>query len=130
MEHPAYGTGFGKVAAILAHEMAKFADDTIAIGGDGLNEHAYPARTVSFEGHFFILFAFELAGAAEQSTLNVVIGHVLVFGGEDGGAQAGIGIDIATAEARGDGNFTDDAGEDATALGVGGGFFVLDGGPL
>src|SRR5580658_8339728 len=73
VEHPAYGARFGHVSAVLAHEMAKFADDTVAVRCDGFDEHADATGTVSFEGDFFILFAFELAGAAQDGALDVFV---------------------------------------------------------
>src|SRR5208337_1622207 len=46
VKHPAYGAGFRHVATILAHQVAKFADDSIAIGSDHLNQKSNPARAV------------------------------------------------------------------------------------
>ncbi len=90
MEHPADGAGFRHVAAVFAHEVAEFANDAIAIGRDHLDQHANAARAVAFEGGFLILLALELAGAAQNSALDVFIGHVFIFTCEDGGAEARI----------------------------------------
>jgi len=70
--------------------MAHFADRAIAVRSNDLNEHAYAARAVSFKGHFFKLLAFELACAAQNGALDIVIRHVFIFCSEDGGAQAGL----------------------------------------
>ena len=76
------------------------------------------------------MLAFELAGAAQNGALDILIGHIFVFSGEDGGAEAGIGVGVAAADAGGDGDFANDASEDAAALGVSSRLFVLDGGPF
>ncbi len=129
-EHPSDGAGFGHVAAVLAHHVAHFADGAIAIGGDDLNQHADAARAVAFESDFFVLLAFELPGAAENGALDVVVGHVLVLGRKNGGAQAGIGIRVAAADARSDGDFANQSREDAATLGVRCRLLVFNRGPF
>ncbi len=126
MEHPPNGADFGQVAAILAHKMAKLTNDAVAIRGDDLNQHAHSARTVAFEGGFLKLLAFELAGAAKDGALNVLVRHVFVFARQNGGSQARIGVRIAAADARRDGNFPNDARENAAALCVSGRFLVFN----
>src|SRR6266404_1671596 len=85
-----------------------------------------PTAPVAFEHGFFVLFAFELAGAAENGALDVFIRHVLVLARENGRAQPGVGVRITAADASRDGNFSDDPSENAAALGVGGRFLVFD----
>ena len=65
-----------------------------------------------------------------QGALDIVVGHVFIFGGEDRGAQARVGIRIAAAHSRGNGDFANQFGEDAAALGVGSRFFMLNCGPF
>ena len=111
-------------------QVAKFADDAIAIGGYGFNQHAHAAGAIAFEGDFFILFAFELAGAAHDGALDIFVRHVFVLAGKNGGTQTGIGIRIATANSGCDGYFADHSSEDAAALRVGGRLLVFNGGPF
>jgi hypothetical protein len=85
MEHPANRAGFRHIAAILAHEVAEFTDDSVAVGGHDLDQHAHAARAVSFKCGFFVHLAFQLAGAPQDGALNVFIGHVLALGRQDGG---------------------------------------------
>ena len=98
-----------QVAAVLAHGVAHFADRAVAVGGDDLNQNADAARAIAFKGDFIVLLTFELAGAAEDGALDIVVRHVLVFAGENRGTEAGIGIGIAAADASGDGDFANDA---------------------
>src|SRR6267154_3041592 len=130
VKHPADRAGFGEVAAVFGHQVAKFADDAVAIRGHHLDQHAHAARSIALEGGFLVLFAFELAGTAQDGALDVFIGHIFILAGQNRGAQARIRIRVASADARGNGDFADDASEHATALRVGGRFLVLDGGPL
>ena len=109
--------------------MADFADGAIAIIGGHVHQHGGAARPVAFEHDFVDLPAFQFAGAAHDGLLDVVGGHADGLGGEDGGAETGIGIRIAAA-AGGDHNFLDDARERFPALGVQCGLLVLDGRPF
>ncbi len=130
LEHPTYGAVFGHVSAVFVHHVAEFADDAVAVGGHHLDNHAHAARAVALEVHFFVLLAFQLPGAASQSPLDVVIGHIFIFGGQDGGAQTRIRIRVAAAHASGNGDFTNEFRENAAALGVGGRLFVFNRSPL
>ena len=130
VEHPPDGTSFCHVAAVLTHEMAKLTDDAVAVGSDNLNQHAHSARAVAFEGRFLILLAFQLAGAAKNGALDVLVGHVLVLARQNRGSQARIGVWIAAADARSNGDFTNYSRKCLAPFGVGGRFFVLNGGPF
>src|SRR3989454_9392296 len=84
---------------------------------------------VAFELELFEVDAWELAGPALDGLLDVVGGHVDVFGLGDGQAEAGVALGVATSEASGDGDLTDDLGEDLAALGVYGRLVPLRGRP-
>src|SRR5271163_3049614 len=75
-EHPAHRSSLSKVATVLAHHVAEFADYAIAIGGHHLNQHSDAAGTVAFKGGFFVLLAFELTRAAQDRAFHVIVGHV------------------------------------------------------
>ena len=130
LKHPAHGAVFGHVAAVLVHHVADFADDAVAVGGDHFDDHAHAARAVALEIHLVVLLAFERSGAARQRSLDIVVRHVFIFGGQNRGAQARIGIRIAAAHTGSNGDFANQFGEYAAALGVSSRFFVLDCSPL
>src|SRR6476646_234942 len=130
MEHPSHGAGFGQVSAILAHEVPKFADNAVAVRGHRFNQHPHAAGAIALEGHFFVLFTFELAGAAHEGSLDIFVWHVLVLARKYRGAQTRIGIRIATADSGSDGNFADYSSKDATALRVGSRLLMFNGGPF
>ena len=111
VEHPADGAVFGHVSAVLGEQVADFAHDAIAVVGHHLHQHSYATRPVALEHHFVESFAFERPGAALNGALDIVVGHVLALGREDGGAQARIGIRIGASYARGNGQFSNDLGE-------------------
>src|SRR6185437_2074358 len=73
---------------------------------------------------------FHLTGSAKNGALDVVVGHVLVFSGEDGGAKAGIGIGVRATGTGGDHDLSNDLGESLAAARVSRGFLVLDCRPL
>ena len=129
-EHPSDRAGFGHVAAVLGHDVANFADRAIAVAGDHGDEYANAAGAVAFKHGFFELLALEAARTAEHGALDVVVGHVFVLRGGDGGAKARVGIRVSAAVAGGDGQLADDFGEGFAALGVGSSLLVLDCGPL
>src|SRR5258708_39484380 len=106
--------------------MSEFAHDAVAIRGDDLDQQAHAARAVPLEHSFFILFALELAGSAEDGTLDVFVRHVFVLARQNSRSQAGIGVRIASADAGGDADFTNNSSENAAALCVSGRFLVLD----
>ena len=87
------------------------------------------AGAVALKGDLFVADAFQLAGAALDGALDVVLRHVLGLGGQNGGAQPRIAVRIAAA-LGGDGDFLDQAGEDLAALGVERALLVLDCGPF
>ena len=67
--------------------MAHFADRTITVRGHHLNQNPHSARPVSFERHFVILLAFQLARSSLNGPLNIVVRHVFIFRRQDRCAQ-------------------------------------------
>src|SRR5207245_2320754 len=130
VEHPADRSGLRQVAAVLGHQVAKLAYQPVAIRGNRLNEHAHAAGTITLKGHFFVLLAFELAGAAQNGALDIVVWHVLVFRRKNRRPQARVGVRISAADTRGDRDFSYDSREHAAALRVGGRLLVLNRGPF
>ena len=129
LEHPGHAAHLSEIAAVLRKAMADFADRAVAIIGGDFNQHGGAAGPIAFEHDFVDLPSLQLAGAAHDGLLDVIGGHADAFGGQDGGAQTGIGIRIAPI-AGGDHNFLDDARKRFSALGVECGLLVLDGRPL
>ena len=129
LEHPGDAALLAQVAAVFGEDMADLADGAVAVVGGHVDQHGGAARAVAFEHDFLDLPAFQFAGAAHDGLLDVVGRHADGFGGEDGGAQARIGVRIAAA-AGGDRDFLDDARKTLSALGVQGRLLVLNGGPF
>ena len=116
---------FAEVAAVLGKHVADLAHGAIAIVGGDHHQNRGAAGAVAFEHHLVDLAAFQFAGAAHDGLLDVVGRHAGGLGGRNRRAQAGIHIGIATG-AGGDHNLFNDARETFSALGVEGGFLVLD----
>ena len=110
--------------------MAELTNHAVAVGGDHLNQHAHAARAVAFKGGFLILFAFELAGASQNGSLDVVAWHVRGLSGQNRGSQARIGVRFAAADARGDADFADDSCENTATLRVSSTLLVFNRGPF
>src|SRR5207244_11480948 len=72
----------------------------------------------------------ELARAAKDGALDVVVRHVLVFRRENRCAQARIRVCIASSDARRNRDFSNDSGEHPAAFRVSGRFLMLNGGPF
>ncbi len=106
--------------------MADFAYGAVLVVGEDVDDDGDATGAVAFVGDLFVADAFELAGSALDGALDVLVRHVLGFGGGDGSAKAGIAVGVSSAELGGDGDFLDQAGEDLAALGVEGALLVLN----
>jgi hypothetical protein len=115
---------------MLGERVAHVGDGTGAVVGHAVDDDRCAADAVTLVAHLLVMRALEPAGAALDRALDRVLRHVLVHRLVHGEAQAWIGARIAAAESRGDGDFLDQAREDLAALGIGGGFLVLDVRPL
>ena len=56
--------------------MAQFADCTIPVVGDGLDENSHTRRSVTLKSDFFKRLAFEPAGAAQNRSFNIWISRI------------------------------------------------------
>jgi hypothetical protein len=110
--------------------VTELADHAVAVGRDHLNEHPHTSRAIAFKGGFLILFAFKLAGASKNGSLDVVTWHVRGLSCQNRGSQSRIGVRFATADARGNADFADNSREYAATLRVGGPFFMFNRGPF
>jgi len=88
------------------------------------------ARAVAFVLDFLVGNAFELAGAFFDRALDIITRHTAAAGGEYRRAQARIGVDIAAAHACRHGDFLNQLGKYFAALGILGGFLMLDRAPF
>jgi len=102
-----------------------FADGAVAIVGGDQHQDGGAAGPVTFIGDLVDLAAFQFAGATHDGFIDVVRRHGDPFSGDNRGTQTGIAVGIATGTG-GDLNLFDKACERFTALGVEGGFLVLD----
>ena len=110
--------------------MANFAHDSIAVAGHHLNQQAHAARAVTLKSHFIQGLAFQIAGAALNRALNIVVGHVFALGRQNSGAQARIGIRISSTGTRRDRQFANYLGENLATAGVRSSLLMFDCGPL
>ena len=125
VEHPGDASLLSHVSAVLGKGMADIADGTVAVVGGDLDDDRGAAGSVPFVGDFLHLFAAEFAAATHNGALDIFRRHGNRFGGDDGGAEAGVGVGVA-AVASGDDDFFDEAREDFAALGVEGSLLMLD----
>ena len=99
--------------------MADFADGAVAIVGGDFHDDSDAARAVALEGDFFVIDAFELAGAAFNGAVNRIIRHIHTLSISYDLTQAGVLIDIAASPGtRGYRNFFDQFRENFSAFGI------------
>ncbi len=96
-EHPGDRTLGAEVAAVLGEGVANLADRAILVVGQDVDDDGDASGAVALVGDLVVGEALELAGAALDGALDVIGGHVLRLGGEDGGAEAGIAVRVAAA---------------------------------
>ena len=125
--HAAVGA---QIAAVFAERVAHVGHGTGFVVGHAVHHQGRAADAVAFVAQLDVFRAFHVARAFVDGALHVVFGHVRVPSLVHRQAQARVGIGVAAAQTRGNGDFLDQTGEDFAALGVGAGFFVLDVRPL
>jgi hypothetical protein len=130
LELEADGARRAHVPAIFLEGVADLRRGAVGVVGHGLDHDRDAARPVAFVRELFVRDAVELTGAALDGAVDVVLGHVARLRFRDGGTETGVAVDVASAEAGGDGHFLDDAREDLAALGVRRTLLVLDGAPF
>src|SRR5271167_3574246 len=110
--------------------MAHLAHGTVAIVRGHFDDESDAPGTVALKGDLLVDRSGQFTGAALDGALDVVLRHVLSFGGGDSATQPGIGIHIPPALASRHGDFSDQTGENLAALGVKCALCVLDCGPF
>ena len=96
-EQVRHRTRIAHVAAVLAEDVPDVADRAVAIVGRGLDQNRRAARPVAFEGDLFVGHARQLARAALNRTLDVVLRHVFSLCRSHCSAQSRILFRIAAA---------------------------------
>src|SRR5271155_4816280 len=130
MEHTRHCSRVRHIAAVFAKYVADLADRAIAIVGVDVEQNRNSARAIAFERELLISRARQLARAALDGPLDIILRHVLGLGGENRAAQARGGVRISAAILGGNRNFLDQTGEDLAALGIERALLMLDCGPL
>ena len=110
--------------------MTDLAHGTVAVVRIDVKQNRDPARAVALQGELLVSGAGKLARAALDGPLDVIGGHILRLGRNDGATQTRVGVRIAAAIFRGDADFFDQTGENLPTLGVERALFMLDCGPL
>ena len=117
---------------ICAHIAAVFGKGMTHVGhGAGfvvrhaIDHHRRAADAIAFIANFFVVHALQFTGTAFDGALNRVLRHIVFIGFVHGQTQAWIGADVAAAQARGNGDFFNQARENFAALGVLAAFLCL-----
>src|SRR5262249_8440040 len=116
--------------AIFREDVPDLADGAVSIVGHDVNNHRNAAGSVTFVLQFFDVSAFKLPGALHDRTLDIVGGHIHLFGIRDSLSQSRVAFGVSAPNTCRDGDFLDELGEHAPSLGINGAFFVFDTVPL
>src|SRR6185295_17481723 len=95
LKHPGDTVGAAELAAVCVENLADLRRCAIAIVSHDLAEDGCATRAVALVEHFLHLAAGDLARAALDRPLNIVLGHADGFGVVDRVPQAEIGVRIA-----------------------------------
>src|SRR5690606_32951106 len=117
-----------EVTAILRERVANVRYGAVPVVGQAVDHHGDAARAVAFVTHFLVARALELARAALDRALHVVLGHALRFRFLEREAQTWIRSGIAAPGAGSDRNLADQFREDLAALCVLSAFSETDSG--
>src|SRR5215218_2243420 len=115
LEAVAHGSRRAEIAAILREGGADVGRGAVTIVGERLDDDRDAARAKALVANFFVAFGVR-ARCLVDRPLNVVLGHRLRLGREDGRAQAGIHFRIRQAHLRRDGDFAAQFREHRRAL--------------
>src|SRR5215475_9481045 len=98
--------------------MADLAHRAVAVVSVNVEKDRHAARTISFERKFLVNGAWQFAGTALDGSLDIIGGHVLGFGGQNGSPQSRIGVGITASVLGCNADFLDKTGEYLAALGI------------
>jgi hypothetical protein len=130
LEVPRDGAGLAEVAARAGEDVAHLGDDAVAVVGRDLDEDRGAVRAVALVGDLGEIGAVAAAHRALDGALDVVGGHVVLFGLLDGEAEARVAGGVSAAGLGGDDDLFRELREDLAALCVGDALLPLDRGPL
>ena len=111
-------------------DLADLAGGAVAVVGQDFAEDGHAAGTVALVDDFFEVAAFELAGAALDGPLDVVLGHTDGLGVVDGVAEAQVGVRVAAAVLGRDDDRLGQPAPELAALGVNQGLLVFNARPM
>ncbi len=129
-ELPRHRAGLGHCAAVLGNSVAHVGDGPVAVVGDDVDEDADAVRAIRLVDGFDQFTALQLARAALDGPVDVVLGHIGRAGIGHGQAQGGVAVHVAAALARSNGDLLGDARKLLAALGVAGRLLMFNGGPF
>src|SRR5687768_6214019 len=95
--------------------MRHIRDGTHPVVRHAINQYGCASDTVAFITYFFIVHALQIATAALDCTLDVVLGHVLLVSLVDSQTQPWVAVGITAAKPRRNGNFFDEPGKNLAA---------------
>ena len=127
---PGYGAGIGHVAAPFVQRVPNLGYRSVPIVGYDLDKYADAMGRIPFVDYFLEYAAFQLAGSALDSPINVIFGHIGCLSLVDGQPQPDVGREIPSAFSRRYGDLLSQTGEDLAALRVCGCLLVFDCGPF
>jgi len=130
LEHPPDRARGAEVAAILLDQAADVGDGAVPVIRQCVDQDRDAARAVSLVGHLVVRDAFEIARALLDGAVDVVGRHAVLARRQHRGPETRIGVDVAAAETRGNGDLLDQLGEQLAAPGILQSLLVLDRAPL
>src|SRR5919201_2554315 len=125
-EHPAHAPGRPEISAGAGEQVANVAAGAVAVVRHGLDHDGDAVRAVSFEAKLLHLGAAEVARAALDRPLDVLLRHVDITGLLDRESQPVVTVWIPATFASRDRDLARHLGELLTFLRVGEGLLVLD----
>ena len=130
LEHKRDGAARAEVAAGLREQAPKVGDGAVGVVREHVHEHRDAVRAVALVRLLLVVGALDLARAALDSALDVVLGHVLRLRLIDGEREARVHVGVAAGLARGHHDVAGNARPGLRLLGVGDGLLPLDLRPL
>src|SRR5436189_2654693 len=126
LEHPGDAVSAAELAGVSLEDLPELGGRAVAVFGHDLAEDGRAAGAIAFVEHFLHIAALDLARAALDGSLDVVLGHADGFGVVDRKAEANVGVWIAAAHLGRDDDRLRQLRPKLAALGIDGRFAVLD----
>ena len=116
---------------MLGQDMSDFSNGSILVVGHHFDKNRNTAGTVSLVGHLLKGHCIGAdTGPFFDGSLDIVFGHIFIFGRHNGLPQSGICLRITSTQSRCQGNFLDQFSKYLASFGINGALFSFDGTPF